>query len=173
MNPKNLIHDSTPKLIFAHGEGSSLLIREPSDTNPYFPETTIAKLEIDTTCLHSPIVNIIFNSIITYTSNFSGTLNRLVYPFRVTFQLSKILNLGEKIPLKSWNYSIGNLSSATFLSNSFNLTYCDKSFDEGLCDYTVEIIRVNGTLIAGNSLRIVEELNIQNSNIFATAFSKI
>lgn len=173
MSSKNLICDTSANLIFAQGEGSSLLIREPSNTNPYFPETTIAKLELDTTCLHYPIVNINFNSIITYISNFSGTLNRLVYPFRITFQLSKMLNLGEKIPLKSWNYSIGNISSSTLLSNSFNFTYCDKSFDEGLCYYTLEIIRVNGTLIAGNSLRIVEELNIQNSNIFATAFSKI
>ncbi|MGG7165019.1 DUF4489 domain-containing protein [Clostridium ihumii] len=163
---------SCSKLLFSYGEGSSILLREPSYINPYFPETTIAKLEIDTTCLCNPKIKVNFNSIISYQGNLGGTNLRLLNPFTITFQLSKTCNLGEKIPLESWTYANGNISANTTLSNSFNFIYCDSSCDSGCCVYTVEIIRLTGSLIAGVSPTVVENVYIKSSNISALAFSE-
>ncbi|MGG7165026.1 DUF4489 domain-containing protein [Clostridium ihumii] len=156
--------------LFACGQGTGVAIPIPSALNPTFNPIPLASVTIDTTCLCNPSVKIDFNSLINYQAliSIAGTLTT---PFTVTFQLSKTCNSGSKIALGTWDYSYGTVALATNITNSFNFTHCECNVCPGCCVYTVEIIRVTGSLLAAAGLTITENASIRSSNISATAIS--
>ncbi|HCQ89948.1 MAG TPA: hypothetical protein DIU45_09645, partial [Clostridium sp.] len=137
-----LIHPLPNSILLSCSTGNGLSIF-PNTSTPI----TITSITIDTTCLRKPAIKIDFNSTINYQALISG--GTAITPFTLIFELSKFCNDGTKVALGSWTYSIGFLSAATNITNSFNFTYCECSTCSACFIYTVDIVKFNNSILSG------------------------
>ncbi|MEW8956661.1 DUF4489 domain-containing protein [Clostridium sp.] len=165
-------HPTPTHSIFACGQGSGVAIPIPTVTNPTFNPLPVASVTIDNTCLCNPSVKIDFDALINYQALLTlGATPVLGAPFTVTFQLSKTCNDGSKIALGTWDFAFGILALAVNITNSFSFSYCECNVCPGCCVYTVEIVRVSSSTLAGTGLLTTESAAIRSSNISATSIS--
>lgn len=158
-----LMHPLPSPILLSCSTGNGLFIF-PNISTPI----TIASITIDTTHLCKPVVKIDFNSIINYQALISG--GTAITPFTLIFELSKFCNDGTKVSLGSWTYSIGSLSAATDITNSFNFTYCECNTCSACFIYIVDIVEFNSSVLSGGG-SITEKISIITSNLSALATS--
>lgn len=158
-----LIHPLPSSILLSCSTGNGLSIFPNTS-----PPITIASITIDTTCLRKPVIKIDFNSTINYQALISS--GTAIAPFTLIFELSKFCNDGTKVALGSWTYSIGFLSAATDITNSFNFTYCECSTCSACFIYTVDIVKFNNSILSGGG-SITEKVSIITSNLSALATS--
>ncbi|WP_034439579.1 DUF4489 domain-containing protein [Clostridium ihumii] len=168
--PCQITHPLPTQALFACGQGTGVALPIPTAANPNFNPITLASVTLDTSILCNPSVKIDFNSLINYQSLISlpGTLST---PFTVTFQLTKTCNSGTKVALGTWDYSYGTVALATNITNSFGFSYCECNTCPGCCVYTVEIVRVAGSIVSATGLTLTENASVRSSSISATAIS--
>ncbi|WP_291582578.1 DUF4489 domain-containing protein [Clostridium sp. UBA6640] len=159
----DLMHLLYSPMLLSCSSGNGLSIF-PNTSTPI----TIASITIDTTCLCKPVVKIDFNSTINYQAFISGGTE--ITPFTLIFELSKFCDDGTKVSLGSWTYSIGFLSAATDITNSFNFTYCECTTCSACFVYTVDIVKFNNSILSGGG-SITEKISIITSNLSALATS--
>ncbi|WP_454053479.1 DUF4489 domain-containing protein [Clostridium sp. Marseille-Q7071] len=159
----DLIHPLPSPILLSCSTGNGLSIF-PNTSTPI----TIASITIDTTCLRKPVIKIDFNSTINYQTLISG--GTAITPFTLIFELNKFCNDGTKVALGSWTYSIGFLSAATDITNSFNFTYCECNTCSACFVYTVDIVKFNSSILSGGG-SITEKISIITSNLSALATS--
>lgn len=166
--PCKVTHPLPTQALFACGQGTGVTLPIPTAANPTFNPITISSVTLDASALCNPSVKIDFNSLISYQSILAAA-GTAITPFTVTFQLNKVSNCGTKIALGSWDYSYGSLALATNLTNSFGFSYCECNICPGCYVYTIEVVRVAGSIVTGTT--ITETASIRSSSISATAVS--
>jgi len=168
--PCQINHPLPMQTLFACGQGTGVSLPIPTAANPTFNPITVASVTLDTTYLCNASVKIDFNSLINYQALISaaGTLGT---PFTITFQLTKTCNIGTKVALGTWDYSYGTVALATNITNSFGFSYCECCTCPGCCVYTVEVVRVAGSVVTGTGLTLTENASIRSSSISAMAIS--
>lgn len=123
--------------ILACGQGSGLIVPDHNEENsqlinPY----TIASVSIDTSELKKANVKIEFSSIITFRENDGADL-------RLTFQLSKSYQFGQRIPLGTWTFERDfQADEDVDTTDSFAFHFCECDACPGCAYYTVELINV-------------------------------
>ena len=165
-------HPTPTHSLFSCGRGSGVAIPIPTITNPTFNPLPVASVTIDSTCLCNPSVKIDFDALINYQALITlGATPVLGSPFTVTFQLSKTCGNGSKVALGTWDFAFGILALAVNITNSFSFSYCECNTCPGCCVYTVEIVRVSSSTLAGTGVLTTESASIRSSSISATAIS--
>lgn len=164
-------HPLPTRAILSCTPGTGFSIPIPTAANPNFNPIPVASTTIDNTCLCSPSVKIDFNALINYQGSIPAAATGISAPFTITFQLSKTCCDGSKIALGSWDYSYSVVALALNLTNSFKFSYCECNVCPGCCVYTVDIIRVSGTLLIPTTEVATESASIRSSLISAISTS--
>jgi len=123
--------------ILACGQGSGLIIPDHAEANSQlFNPYTVASVSIDTSELKKANIKIDFSSVITFREDDGDDL-------RLTFQLSKAYQFGQKIPLATFTFERDlEFDEAVELTDSFCFTWCECDACPGCAYYTVELINV-------------------------------
>lgn len=135
-----------PVCYFVGGlNGSSSVIN-----NNGTPTLPIGSVTLDTRGLDRPDVKIDFSALVNFTANvgLSG------FSIRVFFQLSRVCEQGEKIPLATYIYkrelNIGisvpvpaDVTAVLEFSDPFSFVWCDCGECPGCCTYLVEAIDIS------------------------------
>lgn len=123
--------------ILACGNGSGLIIpQHDQDDSQLYNPYVIASVAIDTSELKKATVKVDFSSNITFRENDRDDL-------RLTFQLSKSYQFGNKISLGTWTFERDFDDEDEFeTTDSFSFTWCECDACPGCAYYTVELINV-------------------------------
>lgn len=113
------------------------------------PSLVVGTVTLDTRGLKSPTVKIDYSSIISFKTNCP------LFEIEIRFQLSRVCNSGQKVPLATWTYerevgynltdSQRNLETVGIglfveFKDPIAFTWCDCHDCPGCCTYIVEVV---------------------------------
>jgi len=115
------------------------------------PGLVVGTVTLDTGGLKSPTVKIDYSSVISFKTNSP------IFEIEIRFQLSRVCNNGQKVPLGTWTYEreVGyNLIDSQVIPGIIDIfyvefkdpiafTWCDCHDCPGCCTYIVEIVDVD------------------------------
>jgi hypothetical protein len=136
-HPRRRPRPKINQTILACGNGSGLIIpQHDQNDSQLFNPYVIASVAIDTSDLKKANVKVDFSSIITFREDDTDDL-------RLTFQLSKSYQFGNKIPLGTWTFERDFESDEDVdLTDSFAFHFCECDACPGCAYYIVELINV-------------------------------
>lgn len=119
-------HHQASQMVLECGDGTG----NRSFTSGNEPAFQLARVNIDTTCLCNPMVNIEFSSIVSFNGSGNG---------RLRYELFRVCNGREPISLGIWISERIRISLFDRTTNIFNFTFCDCITCPGCCDYFVKV----------------------------------
>lgn len=123
-------YSKTKKVVLECGEGTgSRTFRMPRES-----AFQLANVNIDTSCLCNPIVNIEFSSLVSFEGLGSG---------RLRYELFRVCDNREPVSLGIWTPDLIGISTFDETTNTFNFTFCDCKACSGCCEYFVKVTPIN------------------------------
>ncbi|WP_432664740.1 DUF4489 domain-containing protein [Wukongibacter baidiensis] len=123
-------YSKTKKVVLECGKGTgSRTFRMPRES-----AFELANVDIDTSCLYDPIVNIEFSSLVSFEGLGTG---------RLRYELLRVCDDREPVPIGIWTPDLIGISTFDETTNTFNFTFCDCKACSGCCEYFVRVTPID------------------------------
>lgn len=126
-------HPTAKKILLECGMGSGRETFTSSDE----PAFQLAQVDIDTTCLCKPVVNIEFSSIVSFEVLVDNNVDGILL-----YELFRVCDNRKAISVGTWVLERIDMEIIEKSTNTFNFTFCDCVTCPGCCNYFVTVTPV-------------------------------